>query len=409
MQDFVLDSREKLMERMACAGRVVIFGADQRGIVLGGLVREAYARLVCYAVNGMPPRPTLRGVPVMPISAVEDKGMLMLVSAGESSQLTAGYLLKALGFFNIAAVTDELYNALRGETPVYLDYMCPGFAKCGTTTLQEVLKHNPSTFLPPAKETFFLQWRRRNGATRVMRERHYNNVAPGQIIGDIDPAHYNHAKDAYDYFGGDLKLVFMLRNPAEAEFSLFKMMNRFVYRPRYVDYYKKHGRFGNEMFMDYVENDLCKVRSGRRFEYAYWIDQYLKYYPRENMKFVLMEDMLKKPEETLNEIQEFLGLEVMQFKKLPRANEGKKVSRGWRSARVNLWVFTIDEYRKSRMNSLPMVLFRKVLKPLIFAFTLVDNNEKISPEARKTVMEHYMPSIRRLEEIMGRTLEGVWY
>ena len=99
----------------------------------------------------------------------------------------------------------------------------------------------------------------------------------------------------------------------------------------------------------------------------------------------------------------------MRFETLPRANEGKKVSRGWRSARVNLWVFGIDEYRKSRMNTLPMILFRKVLKPLIFAFTLVDNDEKISPEARRAVMDHYMPSIHRLEEIMGRSLEGAWY
>ena len=409
MQDFVVDTREKLLERIGQAGRVVICGADQRGIVLGGLMKEAEAQLICYAVNGKIPRPTLRGVPVMPISAVADKDVLALIAADEAAQMPAYGMLRALGFDNVAAISDSLYRALRGQVPVYLDFMCPGFAKCGTTTLQEVLKHNKSAFLPPAKETFFLQWYKQDGSTRVLRDRHYNNVRPGQKVGDIDPSHYNRARDAYEYFGGDLKLVFMLRNPADAEFSLIKMMNRFVYRPKYVEYYKRHGKFGQAMFMDYVSRELCAGKGGRRFEYARWIDEYLKYYPRENVKIVLMEDMLKKPTETMNEIQEFLGLDVMRFETLPRANEGKKVSRGWRSARVNLWVFGIDEYRKSRMNTLPMILFRKVLKPLIFAFTLVDNDEKISPEARRAVMDHYMPSIHRLEEIMGRSLEGAWY
>jgi len=409
VQEYLIDTMAELRFRISRAGRVIILGAGQSGIILGGFVKSAGGTIACYAVKGRPPRETLRGAPVLNIADVQEKDVPVLVSGAEHIHFADSCMLQALGFENIILVCNALHAKLRARVPVYLDFMCPGFPKCGTTTLQEVLKYNTSAYLPPAKETFFLQWYRKEGSTRVLRERHYHGVKPGQMVGDIDPAHYNRAADSHEYFGDDLKIVFMLRDPAAAEFSMFKMKARYVYHPRYVEYFKKHKKFGQPMFMDYVENFLMKNGAGRRFDYAYWIDDYLKYYPRENIKIVLMEDMLKKPAETLNEIQEFLGLDVMKFDKLPRANEGKKVSRGWRSARVNLWVFGIDEYRKSRMNSLPMILFRTVLKPIIFAFTLVNDDEKLSPEARKMVTKHYMPSIRRLEEIMGESLEGRWY
>lgn len=409
MREYLIKTMDELRLRVQNAGSVIIHGADQNGIVLGGFVKGEGAEIACYAVNGKIPRKTLRGAPVVNISGVEDKNKLIIASAREGAHFIALSELQALGFANIALIPDKLHEKLHATVPVYLDFMCPGFPKCGTTTLQEVLKYNDSAYLPPAKETFFLQWYKRDDATAILRKRHYHGVKPGQIIGDIDPAHYNRAKDAHEYFGDDLKIVFMLRDPAAAEFSMFKMMCRFVYREKYVEYFKTHKKFGQPMFMDYVSNQMMAKGGGRRFDYSYWIDDYLKYYPRENIKIVLMEDMLKKPTETMNEIQEFLGLEAIHFDELPRANEGKKVSRGWRSARVNLWVFGIDDQNKARLNNRFMVLFRKVIKPIIFAFTLVDDKEKLSPEARKMVIEHYMPSIRRLEEIMGESLEGKWY
>lgn len=409
MRKEIIGSIEQLKSCIEAAGRVIIHSADQAGIVLGGFVKGAGAEIICYTVAGKSRRKTLRGAPVVKISDVEDRSALVLVSAREEMHVTMQSMLAALGFENIALVKNSVHDKLRAVVPVYLDFMCPGFPKCGTTTLQEVLKDNASAYLPPAKETFFLQWYKKEDSTRILRERHYRHVKMGQMIGDIDPAHYNRAKDAHEYFGDDLKIVIMLRDPAAAEFSMFKMMCRFVYREKYVEYFKTHKKFGQPMFMDYIKNQLMVKGGGRRFEYAHWIEEYMKYYPRENIKIVLMEDMLKNPREVLDDIQEFLGLDVMHFDTLPRANEGKKVSRGWRSARVNLWVFGIDEYRKSRLNSLPTVFFRKVVKPVIYAFTLVDNDEKLSPEARKLVTEHYMPSIKRLEEIMGRSLEGLWY
>jgi hypothetical protein len=313
------------------------------------------------------------------------------------------------GFADVGTVSDALYDALIGLVPVHLNFMCPGFAKCGTTTLQEVLVQNPACYLPPAKETFFLQWHKNvPGATRMLRMRHYQNVEPGKIAGAIEPSHYNRAKNAFEYFGGDLKILFMLRNPADAEFSYFRMIARNLYRDKHLELFRQYRRFGAEMFDAYVRREVA-TGYDKRFAYDRWISEYLKYFPRENVKIVLFEDMLKNPRATLDDIQTFLGLEALPFERLPHANEGKSVSRGYLAAKINLGIFKIDERLKSRPTNRFVRLYQKYGKRAVFAFTLKKDDTKLSPEAKAALTQYFMPSIRRLEKVMGRSLEGVWY
>lgn len=306
-------------------------------------------------------------------------------------------------------VSGALQDALAALVPVHLDFMCPGFAKCGTTTLQEVLIQDPDCYLPPAKETFFLQWYQKTpDATRVLRTRHYRRVRPGQKAGCIEPSHYNRAKDAFEYFGSGMKILFMVRNPAEAEFSYFRMLARNIYRDKHLDLFKTCRRFGPQMFDLYVEREV-KPGYDKRFAYDRWISEYLKYFPKENVKVVLFEDMLKNPRASLDDIQTFLGLTPLPFGRLPHANEGKSVSRGYLAARVNLALFKIDEKLKSRPINRFVRFYQRYIKRAVFAFTLKKDDSKLTPEAKTALTAHFMPSIRRLETIIGRSLEGVWY
>lgn len=310
---------------------------------------------------------------------------------------------------NLGLVSDALYDALVGIVPVRLDFMCPGFAKCGTTTLQEALVQNPGCYLPPAKETFFLQWyKSKPDATRTLRTRHYRNAAPSRRAGCIEPSHYRYAKEAFDYFGGDMKILFMLRNPAEAEFSYFRMIARNLYRDKHLDLFRQCRRFGAEMFALYVEREL-KPGNDRRFDYDRWISEYRKYFPKENVKIVLFEDMLKSPRATLDDIQAFLGLTPIPFDRLPHANEGKSVSRGYLAAKINLALFKIDERLKSRPTNRLIRFYQRHAKRAVFALTLKKDDAKLTPEAKAILTAHFMPSIQRLEKLMGRSLEGVWY
>ena len=41
--------------------------------------------------------------------------------------------------------------------------------------------------------------------------------------------------------------------------------------------------------------------------------------------------------------------------------------------------------------------------------TLVENNEKMTEEQRKKTIAFYMDSIKNVEKLTGRSLEGIWY
>lgn len=411
MQVNLIHTPDVLREMALHAGAVVICGTDARAALISQYLKGAGACVALHAVLGTPDCVMVYGIPAVSARDVPDKSALTILAAsgGQDKPDAPADALFRMGFANVAVVPDAVCDALVGIVPVHLDFMCPGFAKCGTTTLQKVLEKNPECFLPPAKETFFFQWHEKTpDATRILRTRHFAKGAPNLRVGCIEPSHYNHAKDAFSYFGGDLKILFILRNPAEAEFSYFRMIARNLYKEKHLDLYKKCRRFGLEMFEMYINREVA-TGYDKRFTYDRWISEYLKYFSKENVKIVLFEDMLKNPGVVLSEIQSFLDLTPLPFNELPHANEGKAVSRGYLAARVNLGIFQIDDKLKSHPINRAIRFYQRFGKRAVFALTQKKDNTKLDSKTKAKLIVHFMPSIKRLEAIIGRSLEGVWY
>ena len=301
-----------------------------------------------------------------------------------------------------------LFCELSQEENVHIDFMCPGFTKCGTSSLQNALKKHPGVFLPTPKETYYLHWRKKyDDSPERYKEKYFANVQKNKKIGDIEPAYHNCAIGAYECFGKDLKLIFMMRNPADAAYSYFKMMMRRTEYKKQVGYYKKYKKFDVRMFDDFM-NDYVFNGKDRRYKYAEIIDEYLQYFDKENMMFVLFEDLIQEPTRVLDEIQEFIGVKRKEYKSLPHSNDGKLVSKNYFCARLNRQLYRLRLDLPGNKNKKLIQYYRKM-----FAFfekrTMVENKEKMLPESRERAMEFYRDDIKRLEEIMGRSLEGIWY
>lgn len=316
--------------------------------------------------------------------------------------------LERKGYRNAVCIDYDLLSAIGSSEHVHLDFICVGFVKCGTTSLQAALIKNKNIFLPKKKETLYMGWRNRfEDAPDRFNKIYYSGIKKGQTVGNIEPSYHGNAEGVYECFGRDTKIIFMVRNPVDATYSYFKMLMRKTEEMQQVNYYRKYRKFNVRMFDDYIADYILSGRESR-FCYMKWINRYLRFYDKEQIKVVFFDDLIREPEKTLNDIQEFIGCEVMAFPELPHSNEGKTVSRNYLSARINRWLYRKD--RELRADYSAEEKNRQVRRKQRWQkYTLVENHDKMLPESRKRLEEYYLESIHELEEFCGRDLQGMWY
>ncbi len=354
---------------------------------------------------------TLVGCPVhsmKELSQTASQSLVFVVEEKEERQQNACKVLEGLGYSDIAVVEYALMSQLGAREHVHLDFICVGFVKCGTTSLHAALKKNKDIFLPKKKETLYMGWRNRfDDAPERFNSIYFNNVPEGKVVGNVEPSYHARADGIYECYGEDTKVIFMVRNPASATYSYFKMLMRKTEEMRQINYYKKYRRFDVRMFDDYIR-DYILSREDTRFCYMDWIDQYLKYYDKDKIKVVIFEELIRDPEKVMNEIQDFIGVKRVKFVSLPHSNEGKSVSKNYISARINRYLYRRDrelryvtsEKEKKRHNA---------RKEKIHKYTLIDNEEKMLPSSKATLDDFYRDSIHRLEDFCGKSLKGLWY
>ena len=123
---------------------------------------------------------------------------------------------------------------------------------------------------------------------------------------------------------------------------------------------------------------------------------------------IFFEELIREPEKILREVQEFIGVKPIEDLTLPHSNTGKKVSKNYFCARVNGKLHRKSLYYKENGTDRQRMRFRK-LRDFIWKFTLIENDEKISEENRKVLMDYYKDSIQEVERIAERSLRGLWY
>ena len=101
-------------------------------------------------------------------------------------------------------------------------------------------------------------------------------------------------------------------------------------------------------------------------------------------------------------------MEPVKELELPHSNTGKRVSKNYFCARVNAKLHKRSLRYKESGTERQRKRFRKI-RNFIWKYTLIDNDEKISMEEKKILMDYYHNSIQEVEKIEGRSLKGIWY
>ncbi len=289
-----------------------------------------------------------------------------------------------------------------------MNFLCVGAQKAGTTTLHDILKQHPDIYLPDIKETkFFADHEKFNRGLEYYKNEFYSDSRGKKVIGEIDPEYmyFDYVPERiYKTLGKDVKLIFMLRNPASRAFSHYLMSLRRGYETlSFEDAIK------NESERIKVDDTNKKWLSKRnnfsyidRGYYAKQIERYLKFFPKENMHFILFEDeFLKHKEETLNDIYKFLGIKSgvdleLNLKSNP-ATEPK-------------FIWLRDVFRKeSTIKNLIKVFIPKQMREHIRNYFEKINSkpvtQKLDKELKKEILhKYYLEEIKTLELIINKDL-----
>ncbi|HUF37254.1 MAG TPA: sulfotransferase, partial [Anaerolineales bacterium] len=184
-----------------------------------------------------------------------------------------------------------------------IDFLVIGAEKSGTTWLAGMLGRHPGVFIPPEKELFYFNERffespelpNFNAAQPLEWYLGFFAAAgPGQIKGEASPAYLwdEAAPSRIATFDPDLKLLAVLRDPAERAFSQYL-------------YYIQRGLFVRRSFEDALEARPDLLTRGL---YHRQLSRFLELFPPERVRIDFFDDLKADPGGFLAGVQAYLGV-----------------------------------------------------------------------------------------------------
>jgi hypothetical protein len=286
-----------------------------------------------------------------------------------------------------------------------VDFFCVGAQKAGTTSLHHMLAKHPEVILPRIKETHFFN--DGHGEFHLGLDHYFSKyfgITHGSgVLGEIDPEYmfFPEVPARIAAAFPKAKLIFVLRDPVTRAYSHYLMTwRRGRETASFSEAIEAESRRLESADVE-VRSDFSYVTRGR---YADQIERFHQYFPREQMLFILSDDLKREPDKVLAAVQAFLGLTPVPYV----AGRGDDANRA--AAPRHWWL--------QRLVSRPNVakrLARWLLPPPVKRF-IWDTVEKynrrpfVPPELGEDVTARlralYADDLARLEVLIGRPLEA---
>lgn len=300
------------------------------------------------------------------------------------------------------------------------NFICLGAQKAGTTTLHGILKDHDEIFLPSCKETdFFSHKYQHSGLNTIIYESSFFAEANHKAVGEFSPAYLIHEqapKRMYDMLGEDLKLIITLRQPVNRAYSAYKMFNSMGW--------DSSATFKEAISNDKDNNDVRKRRYLEKSLYSSQIENYLKYFKKENMMFIIFEEeIMQNLDTTVYNIFKFLDVDTnFEFDSTTRLNIATRpsieIQQEEKTIETNKKYFKfINKQEKQLIKEVSASIqlinapHRVVTNPsshFIDEVSKLVTPEKLCPEYKEQLMQEYFnKDISKLEKLIGRDL-SIW-
>ena len=281
--------------------------------------------------------------------------------------------------------------------------------KAATTSLYTYLKQHPNLFMTTIKEPMFFNNFQRKKKFKVHARKTkkistfrqyyslFDAVKNEKAIGEASPAYISN-KDCpqliHKYLP-DTKIIAVLRQPVDRAYSNFLHARRSDREPisdfEVVFNKEEERRIKNwSPLYDYKSKGY----------YAEQLERYFNLFPKENIKVLLFEDLIKNPVKITQEIFEFLNIDscfVPDTSKKSNVSGTPKGLFGWLIMKLRYY------------NLIPNIQFSNFLPGFIIQFIFNSAYKKASPLApelkKRLTHTFYKEDILKLEKLIGKDLQ----
>ena len=301
-----------------------------------------------------------------------------------------------------------------GEQSVRLpDFLIVGAARSGTTTLYYYLRQHSRVFMPDLKEPFFLTFLGEKppySELGFLRERTWTledyaelfaRAREDQIAGEASTSYLYfpertiaHIKRLYGDRATELRIIAILRNPADRTFSNYLLL--------------RSNGWDDLTFDQFLDRDFTRSRLSKRWDYDYVglgsyyaaVRAYLESFP--HARIHLYED-LRDPQLLLDDLFAFLGVEPLTGPPITLRSNPAGVPRS--TAAAGLLDLTariasplsrvLPDRARIRMAS-----WRESVRARLL------DRPTLSPENRLKLIEIFRDDIERLQGLLKRDLSS---
>lgn len=291
-----------------------------------------------------------------------------------------------------------------------LDFLIIGAQKCATTTLFEHLRNHPKIAMPLEKEVpFFSSSDCSAQSWQQYKELHFASENKSHLWGKATPQYMCDplAPARIKQLMPEVKLIAILRDPISRSLSHHKMGRRRETEDRSFEEVVP-ALLEAEHIRSTAEQSLPNHEQGYQSEgdfYISWseygriLSGFSEHFPATQLLVLYTEDLQDKPQETLDRLLEFIGLEP-GFKP---PTLGKVIHRGGSKKRIPQSV-------RERLRKLKLLYRLWQLIPdahrgrLRFRYeqwniSKREKTEELSDELREALRKHYSHDLRRLLEL----------
>lgn len=285
------------------------------------------------------------------------------------------------------------------------NFLIPGAAKCGTTSLFQYLKQHPQIGMLESKDAnFFVDFRVR---VRTLKEYEalFDNLADKKAIGEapVRALYDVEATQKIKECLPDVRLIIILRNPAEMAHSLWGHLVRNGERLSFKRALKAEPkRMSDPNFRKRCNNWHADYYYFHRGLYHEQVKHYMDTFGKENIRIHIFDDFKKSPIQTCRECFMFLGVDEEFTPVIEKHNVGKVYRhRGLHKllSQPPPWMQWIE---KTTPGDVVANLRQRLIGFNTRRVPLLD------PKLKKELLQRYRPDIEKLENLLGRDL-SCWF
>lgn len=269
------------------------------------------------------------------------------------------------------------------------NFIIIGAPKAGSHSLYDYLRKHPQIFMPKIKEPRYFSYRGHSQDrlkypifTLEEYEALYSNVKDETAIGEASAIYFwtKETPERIHELLPEVKLIVSLREPVQRVFSIYHMNMR------------SRGANEGKSFIEALHSDPMLQR-----KYHECLAPYFKLFPRENIKVLIFEDMVKDTPGTLREIYRFLGVDEDFLPDLKVSNPGgvprsKALHRFLSNPRLRSYARAI--FPETLIEGLKEVRNKNLVKEKM----------ALTPEERELGYRFFEDDIRRTQELVGMDL-----